>query len=87
MIQVGFLGKLSLPCLFLLAILFQGCAAHSRDTAANEIRVNQGLADSWRRHSDEKVARSFEDRNRQIREDRAGDYDWADFVLDILLDD
>lgn len=87
MIQVGSLGKLSLTCSFLLAISFQGCATHSRDATANELRVNQNLADSWRRHGDEKVARSFEDRNRQIVEDRMDNYGWTDFFIDVLLGD
>ncbi|WP_449286747.1 hypothetical protein [Marinobacter sp. PE14] len=87
MIQVGSLGKLSYACSFTLAVLFQGCSTQSHDMTAHQVKVNQDLANSWRRHGDEKVASSFEDRNRKIVEDDVDNYGLADFLIDVVLGD
>lgn len=71
--------------LLLLVILLQGCSTHSHERTAHQFKVNQDMANSWRVHGDEKVARSFEDRNRKLAEERMDDYDFVDFIFDILL--
>ena len=70
---------------FLLAsLLLQGCATSHYDATENAIKVNQEMADAWRRHGDESMARSFEARNSKIREDEFNDYSTADFLIDIV---
>lgn len=78
------LNKPLLACLFLLALLLQGCATSHYDATENAIKVNQDMADAWRRHGDESMAQSFEARNAKIREDEFNDYSTADLLIDIV---
>lgn len=84
--QKGYLAKSLLVCVLVMAGMFQGCSTHSYDVTENQIRVNQDQANAWRRHGDEKVAASFEERNRKIAEDEAG-YGLADLLIDIVFSD
>ena len=81
------LNKPLLACLFLLALLLQGCATSHYDATENAIKVNQDMADAWRRHGDESMARSFEARKAQIIEEEYSDYSSADLLGDIIFGD
>ncbi|MBW4935565.1 hypothetical protein [Marinobacter sp. F4206] len=70
----------------LVVILFQGCSTHSHERTAHQMKVNRDMANSWREHGDEKVARSFESRNRKLAEERTDNYGFVDFLIDILID-
>ena len=82
----GYLAKSLLLRVFVMAGMFQGCSTHSHDVTENQIRVNQDQANAWRRHGDENVAASFEERNRKIAEDEAG-YGLTDLLIDIVFSD
>lgn len=73
-------------CFLVMTCMLQGCSTHAYETTAHKLRVNQDQANAWRRHGDEEVAASFEERNRRIAEDEAG-YGLADLLIDIVFSD
>ena len=77
--------KLAIMVLFTCFFLAQGCSTSQYSNTSNQIRVNQDLANAWRKHGDEKTARSFEQRNEEIIRKETDNYGIGDFIIDLFF--